>query len=361
MAHLDGLTPEQADKDYRSARYFGLIRNFRRYSWLLIYLFGASPAVDKSFADAFPQHGLKPWDKQTFYAPYATSLRMSDLGYQNKAQASLKICFNALETYIETLKTAIATQDPTYAALGIKDAAGEYQQLNANILQIENEYYSDIRPKRVARSGQKPTDALAQGGVEYIEVRCLDVNPFQPAGISVRQMRFVDLFLVFCLLEASPLIADDECHYLEQNHARVVKQGRDPQLTLYTPDGQQLPLAQQAEDLFARLAPVAELLDLGETTPIFTQALHHYHQRIAEPERTLSARMLAIMAREKLSFVELGQMLAAEQAAYYQRSTMEPARKALFAQLVESSLQQAQDLEQANQGSFEDFLAAYFA
>merc|ERR1712000_695477 len=99
---------------------------------------------------------------------------------------------------------------PAYDEIGVRNDKGEYMQLNTNLLQIENEYYSDIRPKRVARNGEKPLQALAQYGVEYIEVRCTDVNPFLPEGIDVPQMHFMDLFLTWCLLEPSGGIEDEE-------------------------------------------------------------------------------------------------------------------------------------------------------
>ncbi|HAW40186.1 MAG TPA: glutamate--cysteine ligase, partial [Pseudomonas sp.] len=146
----DGDT--RSERDYRSARYIGLIRNFRRYSWLLMYLFGASPALDAGFLRGRP-HQLEALDADTLYLPYATSLRMSDLGYQNNAQAGLTPCYDDLSSYTESLYRAVSTPYAPYEAMGIKDAAGNWQQLNTNVLQIENEYYSNIRPKRVTATG----------------------------------------------------------------------------------------------------------------------------------------------------------------------------------------------------------------
>ena len=189
-------------QDFRTDRYFGLIRNFRRYSWLTLYLFGASPAVCPSFVEGRP-HRLEACGGSSLYAPYGTSLRMGDLGYTNNAQQDLNVCYNSLDSYVETLGQAVNTPHPDYEALGVK-VDGEYRQLNSHLLQIENEYYSDIRPKRVTSSGQKPLDALAQQGVEYIEIRNLDIDPFKPVGIDAQQARFLDCFLLMCLLQDSP-------------------------------------------------------------------------------------------------------------------------------------------------------------
>jgi glutamate--cysteine ligase len=188
---------DRPQQDYQSWRYIALIRNFRRYSWLLMYLFGASPALDASFMRG-RSHQLEQLDEDTLYLPWATSLRMSDLGYQSNAQAGLTPCYDDLPSYTSSLHQAVSTPYPEYAALGIKDANGNWQQLNTNVLQIENEYYSNIRPKRVTASGERPLHALRARGIQYIEVRCLDINPFLPLGIDVTEARFLDAFLLFC-------------------------------------------------------------------------------------------------------------------------------------------------------------------
>lgn len=104
-------------------------------------------------------------------------------------------------------------------------------QLNTNILQIENEYYSSIRPKRVTYTGERPVQALAARGVQYVEVRCLDINPFLPLGIDLDEARFLDAFLLFCAFSDSPLL-NGECSDATDNFLAVVKEGRRPGLQL---------------------------------------------------------------------------------------------------------------------------------
>src|SRR5947209_14629576 len=156
---------------------------------------------------------------------------MSDVGYRNRNQAGLSVSVNSLEEYVRDLQRAISTPHPPYQKIGVK-GNGEYQQLNANILQIENEYYSFIRPKRVARSGERPTKALQRAGVEYVEVRALDVSAFDPVGVNQNKLRFLEAFLALCLLKDSPPIADSEQAALDQNHVTVARRGREPGLTL---------------------------------------------------------------------------------------------------------------------------------
>ena len=207
-----------------SARYFDLLRNYRRHGWLVLYLFGVSPVVCKSFLKG-REHSLRDFTADTAYEPYGTSLRMSDIGYRNRNQADLTVSVNSLDEYIRDLGRAITTPYPPYAALGVK-VDGGYQQLNANILQIENEYYSFIRPKRVARSGERPTKALRRAGVEYVEVRALDVSAFDPVGVNQNKLRFLEAFLALCLLKDSPLIGAEEQRSLDENHLAVARRGR---------------------------------------------------------------------------------------------------------------------------------------
>ncbi|ATH79365.1 glutamate--cysteine ligase [Vreelandella venusta] len=346
--------------DYRSTRYFGLIRHFRRHSWLLLYLFGASPAVDKSFLPSgqVPDK-LQPLGDDTYIAPYATTLRMSDLGYQNKVQSQLKICFNSLSNYVNTLRHAISTPWPDYEALGVRQG-DEWQQLNANILQIENEYYSDIRPKRVARHNETPSQALEARGVEYIEVRCLDLNPFDPLGVTEVQMRFVDTFLMWCLLSDSPWISDEECDRLDDNRRLVVERGRDPELRLVR-QGESVTLPEWGEQIFAEMAEVARLLDAVEDDAPHAAALAALQPRLRQPELTPSAQLLAKLQSGNGSLSETLLGMAQEQAEALKSTPMLRSREALLAQLIDTSHQQQRDIEVADQESFSTFLENYFA
>src|SRR5690606_37240060 len=106
-----------AAQERRSRGYIALIRNFTRYSWLLMYLFGAAPAVSRDFMGD-NGHALQSLDAHTLYLPHATSLRMSDLGYQNKAQSQLKLCYNDLGTFLGRLYGAVTQPWPDYQAIG---------------------------------------------------------------------------------------------------------------------------------------------------------------------------------------------------------------------------------------------------
>lgn len=359
LRDVEGQT-ETPFNDYRSTRYFGLIRNFRRHSWLLLYLFGASPAIDKSFLDGRrAPDKLEPLGDDTYVAPFATTLRMSDLGYQNKVQEQLKICFNSLSNYVNTLRNAISTPWPDYQALGVNEG-GDWRQLNANILQIENEYYSDIRPKRVASQGETPSQALEARGVEYIEVRCLDLNPFDPLGVTETQMRFLDTFLMWCLLSDSPWISDEECDHLDDNRRLVVERGRDPALRLIH-NGDAIGVRDWGEQIVGDMQSVAELLDAAEDGTPHLDALAALAPRLQDAALTPSAQLLERMRSEGASFNDVVLSLAKEQAGRLRRQPSTTLDDALLAQQAVTSHQQQRDMEAADEPRFDDFMTDYFA
>lgn len=358
VAASEGIVEERrhALRDFQSESYIAMIRNFRRYSWLLMYLFGATPALTTSFLRGRP-HQLETLSDDTLYLPYATSLRMSDLGYQNDAQSGLRPHENSLESYVTSLMSAVNTPYEPYAAVGTRKD-GEWIQLSTNVLQIENEYYSTIRPKRVIRTGERPVQALCNRGVQYIEVRCLDVDPFEPVGISLETGRFLDAFLLFCALEESPPISPEDGQVHARNFARTVKQGRDPALTL-TRDGAELPLTDWALELVERIRPLARLLDQEHNDgDVHTSSLDLQQAKIANPALTPSARVLEEI-RSLGSAAAFGLRQSQLHAASFRDSPLMPAEEALFDEMARKSLEEQAQIERSDSGSFDDFVAAY--
>ena len=350
-------------QDFKTERYFGLIRNFRRYFWLLIYLFGAAPAVCRSFVRD-RDHNLEPFgdDNHSLHAPYGTSLRMGDLGYQSAAQEQLIVCYNSLDAYLRTLCEAITSSHPDYEGIGLKDAQGDYQQLNTSLLQIENEFYSTIRPKRTAQSGETALSALHRGGVEYIEVRCIDLNPYEPLGIDTEQIHLLESFMVYCLLKDSPETDPEEYRHIQENQKRIVYRGRDPELTLLNGDGEQ-PLGRWGSQILADVAAVAELLDSANDTDAYTQAVSAQRAKLKDPELTPSAQILRDMREQGSSFFRLGMGLAqAHRDSFNAKPLADEVRTQMETQARDSlTLQQTQEAQEQDAPSFDDYLAGYYA
>ena len=343
-------------QSFRSASYFNMIRNFRRHSWLLLYLFGASPALSKSFMTG-KNHDLEVFNGNTLFLPHATSLRMSDLGYSTDAQASLKICFNHLNTYTKSLTEAIHTVYPPYEKIGVK-VDGKYRQLAATILQIENEYYSDIRPKRIAKKDETPLQALRKRGVEYIEVRNTDINPFFPVGIDLQQSLFFDVFLISCLLMSEDILSPSECKQLQNNLQKVTTNGRQPGLRLAILNDE-VDIKEAGLDLTGEFAQTATLLDQLHNTDAYSLSVKAQTLKIQDSSLTPSAMCLASMRESGAGYDEWMLKKSKEHKTSFTQKEINGATFKHFEQQVEESIARQKQIEDSDTIGFDEYLKLY--
>ena len=356
--YADVLESRDSGSAFVSARYFDLLRNFRRYGWLVSWLFGASPALDTSFLGGRGASGLEPLDPHTLAGRAATSLRMSTIGYRNRSgnAADVEVSVNGLPQYLADLQHAMRTPHAPFAALGVC-VDGEYRQLNANLLQIENEYYSPIRPKRAPHRGEGTAHALARAGVEYVEVRALDVDPAFASGVSPVTLRLLEALLALCLLKDSPPIERGEQSALDRNLEQVAQYGRE-QGVLLQRGGRAVPLAAWATELLDLLQGTCELLDAGNEEQPYTAALALQRERLLQPELLPAARQLEELAARGESFQQFGLRLAREHRAALAREPLPPERRGLFQTEVLASLEMQAAIEAAERGGFDEYLAA---
>ena len=360
MQTISGIHYNLSVPGTTSEQYFALIRNFRRRSWLLLYLFGASPAVCSSFV-AGRTHELQELAPGTMYAPHGTSLRMGRLGYQSEAQASLAVSYNSLKSYTASLFDALTKPYPPYERIGIlKD--GEYLQLNTTLLQIENEFYGTIRPKRRIKRGERPLHALRERGVEYVEVRLMDLDPFVAIGIGAGTMRFLDVFLLHCLLDESPDDTPEELAENSRNQQAVALRGREPGLVLESRK-KKITLAAWGRQLLDACMPIARALDAAHGGgSAYMDALMGAAVLVSNASATPSARVLSAMARNHansyVSFV-LAQSLL--HAGSLRTLALAPGGQERFANLAEESLAEQRRIEAADRVDFETFRRQYLS
>jgi glutamate--cysteine ligase len=341
--------------------YFALLRNYRRYGWLILFLFGVSPAVCRSFFTGreLPA-GLEQAGKGTLIAPHATSLRMSDLGYRNKNQAGVHVSVNSLAEYVRDLSRLITTPNPEYEALGV-EVRGDWRQLNANLLQIENEYYSFIRPKRVAFSGERPTKALMRGGVQYVEMRSLDVGAYDPVGVNQRKLLFLEAFAALCLLRESPPLSAELSARYEANHVLVASRGREPGLALWTERGA-LALTDWAGEILDQMQGICELLDAGDASRPYAAALAFQRAKLADFTELPSARLLEEMRRQDMSFFEVALWMSRMHRDYFRELyPPNPGRLAELRAEAAASLDEQRAVEARDTLPFGEFVARYTA
>ena len=346
--------------EFTNAGYFSLIRNFQRIGWLILYLFGASPAICKQFFKSRPNlvSQFAEFDENTLYHPYATSLRMSDIGYKSKNQANLNINYNTLDGYVDSLSKAINTPYPDYEQIGVA-VNGEYRQLNSNILQIENEFYSIIRPKQVAKSCEKPTIALQRRGVRYVEMRSLDLDIFSPIGIDESKARFIEALLLTCLLTDSPEMSEADHKVNNANQLAVANEGRRSNLELNR-NGHQITLQAWANDILKAMQPVCKILDSHHSAQPYTQALIEQQAVVEHPELTPSARILATMRERHQTFARFALKTSEKHAAYFLNTVLDTPSIARFENMAAASLAKQKLLEDQEQRPFDEFLQRYF-
>jgi len=369
--HFNYSYPQEFWQLYRSMRddsreigvfssdcYMGMLRNLQRYGWLIPYLFGSSPAICGSFLGATPTN-LERLFEHSYFGKYATSLRVGDIGYQNNKEdeAGIRVNYDSLQSYVESLGRAIATPCAEYEKIElVKD--GVWQQLNTNILQIENEFYSSVRPKQILQGEEKPTLALAKRGVAYIELRSLDVNVYEPLGINDEQMRFLESFLLLNLLLPSDPYTDSELDAIKYNINAVAERGRDPALKLRKGGGEVL-LRDWAREIFEQMSITCDLLDKDDAS-VYCATLQQQKAKIEEPELTPSARILTEMIENKEEFSEFSLRMSMQHQQWFADRPLEAERQKQLERMASESIERQRDIENNDDLPFEQFLQNYF-
>ncbi|MEO7885279.1 MAG: glutamate--cysteine ligase [Polaromonas sp.] len=358
MQTISGIHYNWSLPGVSSEEYFALIRNFRRQAFLLLYLFGASPAVCSTFVEG-RQHELQTLSDSTMYMPYGTSLRMGRLGYQSDAQASLAVSYNSLDGYGASLQDALTRPYPAYEAVDIRNPGGDYNQLATTLLQIENEFYGTIRPKRVIYPGERPLHALRERGVEYIEVRLMDLDPFEPVGINAKTMRFLDVFLLHCLLSDSPKDTPQEIAELKHNQHQTAARGREPGLKLKR-GGHEVTLTAWAAEIVAQCGPIATALDAVHGGTQYSDTLSSASAALLDPGTLPSARVLAAMAAgHDNSFIGFTRAQSEKTQGVLQALPLSADQLARFAALTEASIQEQKKIEASDTMPFEVYRQQY--
>ncbi len=354
-----GIASPDSSSDAVSNAYMAGTRNFLHNCWLLFYLFGASPAACRSFFGKSNPISLESVDSHTLYGKHATSLRMSNIGYRNPVQSEIRIDHNSIGGYIKTLCNVINQPYPQYQAFGVKKN-GEYLQLNSNLLQIENEYYSVIRPKRRIRPQEKPTAALRSRGVEYLEVRCLDLDPFNPIGISETQAGFMDLFLTYCLLNPIGPMSAAQQETIASNNDAVVLSGRTPDLQLKINGRSDSPRTWGLE-LLSRLEAIASVFDDSLGGSLYRQSLDEQRDKLQDPSQTPSARIIEMLHDSNGPFFTLAMSMAETAKQKVVDNSLNESMIESYRKFAEESFVRQREIEESDDTDFDTFLERYFA
>ena len=343
---------------FKNDKYLGLIRNFKRLTPLVLYLLGASPSVCGCFLTG-RKHDLIPLTENgcTYYQPNATSLRMGKLGYTNSVQEDLDIRYNDLDEYVAGLRKAIQTPFGEFSKIGVNDKNGKPIQINDHILQIENEFYSPIRPKQVTKSGETPTAALKERGIAYVEFRAIDLDPYSDVGIKMSTACFLEVLALYCLLSPSPELLPDEEKRLSANIDAVVNHGRDPSTTIATADGT-VNLHAWIADTLNQMQSIANAFDIHHEGNEYRSALALMLGMADNPEFTFSAQIEAD-SRRLGSTWKLGQLLAQKHQNKLLTHALSNENVAYFAELAMQSYAEQLRMEREETQDFYGYIQAY--
>jgi glutamate--cysteine ligase len=329
-------------QEFISEQYLHIIRNTLRFSWLFPLLFGASPAIDK------------------FINFQATSLRLSDRGYQNRSQKNFPISYNNFSEFIQSIEHAVYTSIPAYEKIGIK-IGEEYRQLSSGFFQTEDEHYGLIRPKRVSLPEERMLTALKKGGIEYLEVRALDLDPFSPIGIQGDTIGIIDAFLLMCLLEDSPILTLMDETRISQNLAAVVTKGLNPHLTLLDKNGQSRNMRDWGLEIIGYLEKTAGLLDKVYHGSRFSIACRTAKKSLEDFSQLPSSRLLSLLKENQTSYISLLWECSLKHAQFFKEHPLSSAKRQYYDRLVKESLTVAETIENQpkNAVSFDAYLAEY--
>ncbi|CAL4323746.1 Glutamate--cysteine ligase [Buchnera aphidicola (Eriosoma grossulariae)] len=338
--------------NYISEGYFKIIRNYHRFGWIIPYLFGSSPTLCSNLIKNKKNiHYLKKNKKVDFYAPWSTSLRLSNFGYKNYSHTKLNMKFNSLNEYLFNLKYAINTPFEKFEKIGLKNSIGLYNQLNTNILQMENELYTPVRPKILLKSGESYLKKLSKKGIEYIEIRSLDINPFYPIGINKEQILFLDLLLIWCLLIHSPFLTKTELKIVYENWNRVIFEGRKPnQHILINKNKDSVSLMTIGKTIFQDLFKIAEILDLNNNNNNYYNVCLELIKYFDNTELTYSAQLLDKLI--KYGIKNTGLELANKYYEYYKLKPLNKNINDLFLKESKRSIKEQDIIEKINKSSF---------
>ncbi len=340
----------------RSRKYFNMLRNISKMNWLIIYLFGASPILTKNFLKKGNYSFIK-LDKNTFYLPNATSLRMSEFGYSNLSRNKTSVSLNSLNDYANDLRLATKTHEEQFHAFLDKPES----QLNSNILQIEDEYYAAARAKSNIYHYKRTSSNLLKGGVDFIELRSLDLDPFSRNGIDNETVLFLEVFLIYCFLKDSNFITEDETAVIHSNDLSVAKYGRKPNFML-TENDRKISLRDWGLKILDEMLPIAEQLDTESKK--YINMINSIKAKINDPNLTLSAKLIEKLISKNSNYLELGNSIGQSNKNYYLERdiSLNKEWKTLEYEANQSHKKQEMlEKETINSGkSFEDYKLDYF-
>ncbi|TBX11029.1 bifunctional glutamate--cysteine ligase GshA/glutathione synthetase GshB [Clostridium perfringens] len=261
----------KVEKDFREFKddiYLRMARNFQKYHWLLIYLTGASPVFHESYIEEIKEEGEK-LGEDSYYIKDDTSLRNSSYGYKNKKD--YYVSYNSIEEYASDIKNLVKDKE----------------------IQSIKEYYNPIRLKSLG--SEDMLESLLHKGIDYLEVRLLDLDPLSIQGVSKETLYLVHLFMIYTLLKENKEITYKDQEEFFKNHDMVALKGRNEEAVIYENEVPVL-LKDKGREILSEMGEIVEILFSNNEE--FKNVIKRALEKINNPHDTISEKLIKDIKEE---------------------------------------------------------------
>ncbi|WP_415348692.1 bifunctional glutamate--cysteine ligase GshA/glutathione synthetase GshB, partial [Clostridium perfringens] len=261
----------KVEKDFREFKddiYLRMARNFQKYHWLLIYLTGASPVFHESYIEEIKEEGEK-LGEDSYYIKDDTSLRNSSYGYKNKKD--YYISYNSIGEYASDIKNLVKDKE----------------------IQSIKEYYNPIRLKSLG--SEDMLESLLHKGIDYLEVRLLDLDPLSIQGVSKETLYLVHLFMIYTLLKENKEITYKDQEEFFKNHDMVALKGRNEEAVIYE-NGVPVLLKDKGREILSEMGEIVEILFSNNEE--FKNVIKRALEKINNPHDTISEKLIKDIKEE---------------------------------------------------------------
>jgi glutamate--cysteine ligase len=244
---------------------------------------------------------------------------MSDIGYKNSNQGNLFVSLNDIDAYIRDLKTATQLESSNFKQINNKTDYPR-SQLNSNTIQIEDEYYAVARPKSSSNLEIRMLDKLNKGGIDYIELRSIDLNPFSNIGIDEEMTYFLEILMIYATFSDSQPMCDDEYKISNQNDLHVSIRGREPNLML-SRNGAKVSLQDWSLEVIESMEIILDSIDVKSNK--YLNAIGKAKEKILNVEKTPSDIFFKTIEDQKIEMLDFGEMKGKEYKAQFQQKNID--------------------------------------
>lgn len=261
----------KVEKDFREFKddiYLRMARNFQKYHWLLIYLTGASPVFHESYIDEIKKDG-EILGEDSYYIKDDTSLRNSSYGYKNKKD--YYVSYNSIGEYASDIKNLVKDKE----------------------IQSIKEYYNPIRLKSLG--SEDMLESLLHKGIDYLEVRLLDLDPLSIQGVSKETLYLVHLFMIYTLLKENKEITYKDQEEFFKNHDMVALKGRNEEAVIYE-NGVPVLLKDKGREILSEMDEIVEILFSNNEE--FKNVIKRALEKINNPHDTISEKLIKDIKEE---------------------------------------------------------------